>query len=246
MLVIEFLTTTDIANYAQVSAFSRSEDRITAYAHIQQEIQTLEAAIRALKVLHNSLSSISRLPAELLSRIFVLLVRSEDTMSVKRKPHWVGVSHVCSQWRHIALECPRLWSHIRYSLCPRWAMEMLERSKMAPITVEDRAAWGSCAASAGNNAVVAVLKQLARIEHLTLQVQEWPKLTELFSSLSGAAPLLHTFQITSDDSLGMLPETIFSGPGGAPQLRCLSLDGCSVHWKSDFLCSLTHLTSLHI
>ena len=142
------MSTPGIANYARVSAFSPLEDRNTAYAHIQKEIQALEAAIRALKGHHNSLSSISRLPAELLSRIFELLARGEDyisTAAAKRKPHWIG-----------------------------------------------------------------------------------------------AAPLLHTFQIHSSGSI--LPENLFSGPGGAPQLRCLSLNGCNVHWTSKFLRFLTHLT----
>ena len=108
---MKFLTTPDIGNYAQVSAFSPLKDRNT-YMRVQGEIQALEAAIRALKGRHNSLSSISRLPAELLSRIFELLARSKDTASVKRTPHWVEVSYVYSQWRHIALECQRLWTHI--------------------------------------------------------------------------------------------------------------------------------------
>ena len=133
---IEFLATPDVTSYACISAFSPPEERIAAYAHIQKEIQAMEAAIRALKVRHNSLNFISRLPAELLSWIFELLALSEDTTPVGRKPHCVGVSHVCSQWRHIALECPRLWTHIQCPLYPRWAMEMLKRSKMAPITVK--------------------------------------------------------------------------------------------------------------
>jgi len=63
---------------------------------------------------------------------------------------------------------------------------------------------------------MAALEQLARIEHLTLTLRGWPMLKEMLSSLSGAAPLLHTFQISSDDSQAMLPENIFSGPDGAP------------------------------
>ena len=220
------------------SAFSPPEDRNTAYAHIQKEIQALEAAIRALKGRHNSLSSISRLPPELLSRIFEFLARGK-CYAEKRKLHWIGISYVCSQWRHIALGCPRLWSDIQCSFSPRLAMEMLKHLKTVPITVEGRAGWGSYI-SAGNNAVTAALEQLGRIENLTLTLCGSPKLKEIVSSLSGAAPLLHTFQITLDDSQAMLPENIFS-PGGAPQLCCLSLNGCTVNWRSGFLCSLTHL-----
>ena len=44
----------------------------------------------------------------------------------------------------------------------------------------------------------------------------------------------------------MLPETVFSGPGGTPQLRCLSLTECSVSWESKFMCSLTHLTIVQV
>jgi len=123
---------------------------------------------------------------------------------------------------------------------------MLKRSKMAPMTVEGRAGWGP-SASAEDKAVIAALEQLPRIEHLTLSFPRgWPKLKEISSILSGAAPLLHTFQIHSDDSQTMIPETIFSGPGGAPQLRRLSLAGCSVSWESEFLRSLTHLTVVQV
>ena len=237
----EFLTTPDTGYYTRLLAFSPLEDRNTAYVHIQKEIQALEAAIRALKGRHNSLSPISRHPAELLSRIFELLAHSEDSRPFQRRTHWVGVSHVCSQWRHIALECLRLWSHITCFPYSRWAMEMLKRSKMAPLTVEGRAGWGPIA-SAQDKVVTAALEQLSRIEHLTLTLHGLPKLKDIFSCLSGAAPLLHTFQVTSDDPQTILPENIFSGPGGAPQLHCLSLDRCTVNWKSELLRSLTHLT----
>ena len=95
--VIEFLTIPDSASYyACVSAFSPPEDRNTAYVHIKKEIQALGAAIRTLKVRHNSLSTTSRLPPELLSRIFEFLARGENNKA-KQKPDWIGISYVCSQ-----------------------------------------------------------------------------------------------------------------------------------------------------
>ena len=75
-------------------------------------------------------------------------------------------------------------------------MEMLERSKMAPVSVESHTGRGST--SAEHNAVTAALEQLARIQHLTLSVRGWPRFKEILSSLSGAAPPLHTFQIYYD------------------------------------------------
>ena len=44
-VIKKFLAATDIANYARVSAFSPLEVRNTAYAHIQKEIEALEAVI---------------------------------------------------------------------------------------------------------------------------------------------------------------------------------------------------------
>ena len=225
-----------------MSAFSPLKDRNTEYAHIQKEIQALEAAIRALKVRHNTLSSISRLPPELLSRIFESVARGEDNIRMKNlEPRWIGVSHVCSHWRHVALENPRLWSHIQCYPYPRWALEMLKRSKMTPITVDGDANWATYPCDI-DQAVTAALEQLPRIENLTLTARGTLRLEKYLSSLSGTAPLLHTFQIITDIQ-AMLPDNIFSGPGGAPQLRCLSLDGFNFNWK---LRSLTHLTVVRV
>ena len=118
----------------------------------------------------------------------------------------------------------------------------VEAFKMVPITVEGDLGRRSHT-SAVDEVITAALEQFLRIEHLTLTFHRgWPKLEEASSIFSGAASLLRTFQIVSDDLQIMLPETIFSGPSGAPLLRRVDLYRCDFNWRSEFLRSLTHFT----
>ncbi|VDB84662.1 unnamed protein product [Peniophora sp. CBMAI 1063] len=50
---------------------------------------------------------------------------------------WVTFSHICHIWRQVALSTPGLWREIKFSHTgPKWAYEMVQRSKVAPLHVE--------------------------------------------------------------------------------------------------------------
>ncbi|VDC03382.1 unnamed protein product, partial [Peniophora sp. CBMAI 1063] len=50
---------------------------------------------------------------------------------------WITFSHICQRWRQVALSTPGLWREIKFSHTgPRWAYEMVQRSKAAPLHVE--------------------------------------------------------------------------------------------------------------
>jgi hypothetical protein len=118
-----------------VSAFSNTTDVEAAYKRIEEEIEALEAAIRAWKGRHNTLSITARLPPEILVTIFKFVVsNSYPFYPPVKKLGWINVTYVCALWRRVALECPSLWTTIPFTH-PRWTEEMLARSKMAPLTV---------------------------------------------------------------------------------------------------------------
>ncbi|KII94151.1 hypothetical protein PLICRDRAFT_417465 [Plicaturopsis crispa FD-325 SS-3] len=73
--------------------------------------------------------AISTLPPEILGHIFLYTIADErDSLAC------VPVSHVCTLWRAIALDLPRLWARIPTDK-PLWASEMLLRSKSAPLSI---------------------------------------------------------------------------------------------------------------
>ena len=101
---------------------------------IDRDIARLEESIRALKSRRNELSPISRLPAEMLCNIFSFI--KDDIFSSSRSPKfWTSFSQVSQHWRSTALSAPGLWTNIPLSY-PRWAQEMLIRSKMAKLTIQ--------------------------------------------------------------------------------------------------------------
>ena len=94
---------------------------------IGRDIARLEESIRALKSRRNDLSSISRLPVEILCNIF--------SLSILESPKsWTNFSQVSHHWRLSALSTPGLWTNIPLDY-PRWAQEMLMRSKMAKLNI---------------------------------------------------------------------------------------------------------------
>ncbi|TFK60881.1 hypothetical protein BDN72DRAFT_778848, partial [Pluteus cervinus] len=86
-----------------------------AYGKLDAEIVQLEARLSALKTIRNSLAPISKIPTELLSRIFRNCPKdstfpfSDENLDVNTR---FFVSWVCRHWRSTALATPSLWTVI--------------------------------------------------------------------------------------------------------------------------------------
>lgn len=80
-----------------------------------------------------------RLPAEILCEIFLQL-RSLFVLPVHGPPNaipahaWITVTHVCRQWRDIALNSPTLWTSISCKQ-PDCINAFIERSRQAPLDI---------------------------------------------------------------------------------------------------------------
>ncbi|KAI0264841.1 hypothetical protein BC834DRAFT_970411 [Gloeopeniophorella convolvens] len=109
-------------------------------ATILEDINSTELRMRLLYAQLNALSPISLLPTELLAHIFHLLRDDRDYYEdVPQLPLLSAVTHVCCHWREVALSDSSLWSAI-WDIIPRrcnqqWLIEMLSRSKNAPLDV---------------------------------------------------------------------------------------------------------------
>jgi hypothetical protein len=205
--------------------------------------QKIDKEIRVLKTRRNALAPISRLPTEILTRIFTTIAYSCLDCFGYPTLSWIcSVTAVCGHWRAIALECPSLWCFISFNQ-PIWAEEMLRRSKMAPLTikvddsieVDDRHFTPKMLDS-----VRLALQHISRIRDLHI-VTSRIDMSNLFDH---HAPLLQSLHIhlnySSFFGYSFAPPQI-PIVGGGYHLRRLELINCDISWESPLLCDLVHL-----
>ncbi|KAI0043275.1 hypothetical protein FA95DRAFT_1609509 [Auriscalpium vulgare] len=113
-----------------------------------QEEQALEHAVEVMRnrlrkeereinlqiaALCNSRLPVSRLPPEILTRIFAY--RADVAYPKFSKPlnrSWIAVTHVCQCWRNAALACPGLWVNVTDRFGDWWLETVIARSQDMP------------------------------------------------------------------------------------------------------------------
>ena len=109
---------------AFVTGMHLTEAEKEALQSIEADIDHHSQLLIGLRRRRNSFVRLNRLPSELLAEIF-LYCRGEDwdlpdnSETAKYKAtvpplRWIFVTAVCSHWRQVALQTPRLWSHINH------------------------------------------------------------------------------------------------------------------------------------
>ncbi|KDR73673.1 hypothetical protein GALMADRAFT_228118 [Galerina marginata CBS 339.88] len=208
---------------------------------IDQKAEKYKKHIVALWKLRNNFAPISRLPAELLCKIFHF--SSQDTT---RGPlHWIKVSHVCHAWRNIAINYPSLWTNLPLRNV-RWMQEMLSRSKMASLTVDANFSSPYPSQRPPIEVVSSVLCHLSRIRDLSLVGIDVTVMKKFLPHFHQPAPALETlclhvtpprrFPLDLDNC--EIPETLLSE---SDRLRRLDVSGCQINWYSRSWKSLTVL-----
>ncbi|KDQ61411.1 hypothetical protein JAAARDRAFT_190185 [Jaapia argillacea MUCL 33604] len=208
-----------------------------ALTSIDTSIATQLESVRQLRSKRNGLAPISRLSPELLAQIFIEYamctdMAAEPAMSFRPDVWWIATTHVCRHWREVGLGTPRLWSRPPFKK-PKWAQEMLIRSKSAPLQVY---------ATIGNvehlRAVESALKHMSRIQVLSIAgpSSELGKL-----SLSSPAPLLESLSLNNwtEHDRYSIPTNAFNLEN--PSLRKLELRQCSPNWGSPMYGGLSAL-----
>jgi hypothetical protein len=207
---------------------------------IDAEIKSLEESIRALKSRRNTHSPVSSLPPEVFAAIFSFLCLP-GIPSLGGKPGKnlarLRVSHVCHQWREIALNQPLLWSHINFdTLSSAGANEILVRAKSVPLYLDANGYWDSVK-------ICLFQKQLQsrvpRICHLSITADAI-SLHITLKGLVSPAPTLEYLSVFSNEYLEIfIPDNLFNGC--TPRLSCLELRNCGISWKSPLLKGLKYL-----
>ena len=215
---------------------------------IDLRIADLHESIHVLKCQRNGHLPISKLPVEILSGIFLLhqqnVMDSERYVQVQTLD-WIGISYVCRQWREIALNFSDLWIHIPCHH-PRWAEEMVARSKQARLIVRvaqyDPIKYPSEAQFLKN-----LLQQhLSRIQVLEIR-KTWNQLVEkLFEAIQpSSVPCLSTLSVLTywdgaSNTASLRVEILDSRLLNATSLRRVAISA-TVEWRSKLFNGLTHL-----
>ncbi|EAU82606.2 hypothetical protein CC1G_07888 [Coprinopsis cinerea okayama7 len=221
-------------------------------AWIDSRIAALEDEIRRWKSSRNELSVISRLPPEVLTRIFEAYKQMCDRYgrtgnTPQPRQHyiklyqWTRVTHVSRYWREVALGCPYLWSDIR-TVNHNWARTFLERSKQAPISLN---ATESLSVTNMEDFEDEILAQSHRLK--SIRVYGGASFEKRVQELTNPTPLLQSLMITrgyqnQNAASPILPTEFLSGE--APKLQDLELDGYWLPWDSTVL--FRGLTSLKL
>lgn len=114
--------------------------RLQQIVEHQEAITRIHDEIAALKLRRNATLPISKLPTEVLSEIFLLVLSSifnkgyDDDYWSQSPNSWLSVLHVCHAWREVAYHLPRLWTFIVPSH-PLLVQTALKLSQNLPIAI---------------------------------------------------------------------------------------------------------------
>lgn len=221
-----------------VTAFSQPDAIKAAQTDIDSEIQRLNDLICSLKSRRNSLCSVSRLPPEVLSEVFLDLaeqLQAQDRFKIDFK--WITLAHVCRLWRHIALQHGRLWGKIDVTESDRTRV-FVDRSKGAPLAI--RQSFTTSLAELPS----AFTDSSYRYRELHLRAKDGqlgPNVLQVLNS-PAHAPVLESLVLEVSDNYPeyTLPATVFDYK--APALTRLQLQNVRMEWPTSFFPSLTNLS----
>ncbi|TFK61756.1 hypothetical protein BDN72DRAFT_849414 [Pluteus cervinus] len=208
-----------------------------AHKKLDAEISQLEERLHSLKTLRNSLAPVSKLPTEMLSKVFFHTQEDSnslfhDNMDLQAR---FFVSWVCRHWRNAALGTPSLWSVISKKsrdipLQIDLSGELLRRSRNHDLVVN--------LYEPSIDVLNAFLSQLPRIRQLRLRSTSHS--SELNTLLSQPAPRLTYLDILQ------LPSSVDPFLGVHPNLcgLAISCHPSPITTYSPFISP--NLTNLHI
>ncbi len=198
-------------------------------------------------------TAVLRLLPEILAAIFAFHAEANPTNPDRKRAvipegmtlaqfrlGWITVTHVCSVWRHVALDHRTLWTRHRFNLGLEWTTEMLRRAGSTPLNLtfsEQIVPYGPYPPSEGN--VSNVIPQLLH-RASTLTIEERACTSAVLDTLTLPAPLMRSLTI-STSQFAILPRSLFGDV--VPNFHHLFLSNALPTWTS---VALTCLKSLSI
>ena len=206
--------------------------RAATLSAIDEEIDAARHLTDTLLSHRNGVAPISVLPPELLARIFRFHALVEPPWSRMQNLGWIGVTHVCRQWRQVALDDSSLWATITgFYPSAEWVSESLVRARTAPLVIDflftPRLEILSMFPPHVSHIRELRLRNLSPFHYQGVQeicASEAPILEHLELAL-GLAPYPITFP-TFHELAGTTPFN-----GRTPKLRTLSLTQISIPWS---------------
>ena len=203
--------------------------RVAAISTLDKGIDATRQFLLSLLTRRNALVPISLLPPEILARVFHLLVLEEPPAYRKQNLGWIRVTHVCRNWRRVALDDLSLWAKIRDTRAnTKWISEILARAKDAPLDIElDAAAWPR------QKVLLMIPPHLSHTRQLRFRNLSALRSGTILEIYSSEAPVLEHFELkVAKSSPITLPDLGGGMPfkGRAPRLRTFSLSGVIIPW----------------
>ena len=216
---------------------------------IDIEIKSLEKSVQLLKLRRNALQPISSFPPEIFTVIFSFLClpgMPSLLVNLAQNRARLSISHVCHQWREIALNQPLLWSHVNFNTTSSaGATEMLARAQSVPLYMEIGVSGGH----RFDLFLREVQARLPRIRHLSIGADIYQFYRGLKSALESPAPSLEYLSLfcqeDEDDTEDLrmarqylsesvpgikILDTLFAST--PRRLSCLKLRNCNISWNS--------------
>ena len=158
---------------------------------LEEKIAYHRKCLRQLLLQRNELVPVSKLPPEILARIFSF-VSARRTRSSPIFPCY-NFTHVSYSWRSVALNTPNLWAVLPQGR--RWRREMLERSKGTGLVVRSVLANDSARRLLFLKEVFT--KHTSRIRELLLSQITAKSLATLFQDLRPSSLRLEGLELTN-------------------------------------------------
>ncbi|KAG2009582.1 hypothetical protein CC2G_012497 [Coprinopsis cinerea AmutBmut pab1-1] len=205
---------------------------------IANQITAFQARMRELKTKRNELSPVSRLPPEVLCKIFAE-IRSSLRGS---KFLWTSILRVCRRWRHAALDQATFWSDVSDVDAPlAMVPTLIGYSKQAPLRLHLEGGEPSMAVypHVEEDIRKALASETTRLEELSL-CGTADTLDGRLLSLGPSAPLLKSLVLENTTcDIRSRADDMHLFPNGASSLRQLSLYDYTLSWTPPFLPNLT-------
>ena len=224
----------------------------TQIESLEEFVQTQMRSLEVLKLRRNALQPISSLPPEIFAVIFYSLCLPGIPSlggNPSRNRARLRISHVCHQWREIALNQPQLWSHINFNTVSfAGATKIIDRASSVPLYME-----GQYDDDRFGPFLHQLQEFLPHTRHLSIGAGSFGTMYRgLEDALISPAPSLEYLSLfcrrdvnrVVADEQPINPDiqvidTLFDG--STPRLSCLILRNCNISWKYSLFKGLKNL-----